>query len=265
MQIVFHMATSLFLSGAICSGQEAEPVIVTKQPSVGGEVVVTGKLLVVGDARLGLTVSKPNETTTTQLPSLPPGIGFVVSELEKGGPADKAGILKNDLLWKMNEQMLVNEGQLAILLRLSMPGEEAVLSVFREGKAREVKVTLGESKVDDGALIRGMLNDSVMRRGDGAVRIVNVEQQKAALSNENGTAEVYRVEGGDAVRIVDTEGKLIFEGVVSGRPELSMVPEVWRRQVSALRRGLEHALSAKAAPMRQPRPRIVPPPRQVGK
>jgi len=61
------------------------------------------------------------------------------------------------------------------------------------------------------------------------------------------------------VRIVDTEGEIIFEAVVNGRPELSMVPEAWRRQVCALRRGLDHALSAKAAPARQPRPRIVPP------
>jgi len=58
---------------------------------------------------------------------------------------------------------------------------------------------------------------------------------------------------------MDKEGKTIFEGVVKGRPELSDVPQEWRRQICAMRRGLDHALSAKAAPMRQPRPRIVPP------
>lgn len=211
------------------------------------------------EARLGLGVSKPDDTTTTQLPMLPPGIGFVVSMIDADGPAEKAGIQKLDLLWKMNEQMLVNEGQLLTLLRLSKPGDEVTVSVFREGKSIDLKLILGEGKPDDGAVIRHMLNDSVMRRDDGALRIVNLEEKKAVYSNEAGTAEVSRVEGGDSVRIVDKEGKTVFERVVRGRPELTAVPENWRRQVCALRRGLDHALSAKEAPMRQPRPRIVPP------
>jgi len=250
MRIILHLTVGILLGGSIASAQKTAPVSIAKEP------------IVIGEARLGLTVSKPDDMTTTQLPSLPPGIGFVVSELEKDGPAEKAGLRKLDLLWKLNEQMLVNEGQLAILLRLSKPGDEAMLSVFREGQPLDLKVTLGEGKADGGAVTQRILNDSVIRKTDGPIRIVNIEQKKAAFSNENGSAEVYRVEEGDAVRIVDPEGNLIFEGVVSGAPELSMVPEDWRRQVCALRRGLDHALSAKAVPMRQPRPRIVSPPRK---
>lgn len=228
------------------------------------ENVSVPKLPAMGEARLGLTVAKPDDNTATQLPSLPPGIGFVVSELESDGPAEQAGVRVSDLLWKMNEQMLVNEGQLATLLRLSRPGDTVTLSVFREGKSLDLKVKLGEGKDGGASAIGKMLNDSVMRKEDGTLRIVNIEQKKAAFSNEKGTAEVYRVEDGDAVRIVDPEGKVIFEGVVKGRPELSMVPDGWRRQVCALRRGLDHALSATAAPTRQPRPRIVPPPSVKG-
>lgn len=212
-----------------------------------------------GEAWLGLSVSKPEDDTTTQLPMLPPGIGFVVTALDKDGPAEKAGMEKLDLFWKYNEQMLVNEGQLLTLLRLAKPGDEAKVSVFREGKSLDLKVLLGEGKADDGAVIRAMLNDSVMRRADGPLRIVNLEEKKAVYSNERGSAEVSRVEEGDAVKIFGPDGKSIFEGVVKGRPELSKVPEGWRRQICAMRRGLDHALSAKAAPMRQPRPRIVPP------
>lgn len=214
----------------------------------------------VGAAWLGLGVSKPDDTTTTQLPSLPPGIGFVVSELEEGGPAEKAGVRKLDLLWKMGEQMLVNEGQLATLLRLSKPGEEVTVSVFREGKSLDLKVTLGEAKGEDGIELRRMLAESVMRSEDGALKIVNLEEKRALYSNEMGSAEVMRVSEGDSVRIVDPEGKLIYEGVMRGKPEHSEVPDGWRRQVCAMRRGLDHALSAKAVPeARQPRPRIVPP------
>lgn len=245
MRAIFHVFLCLALTG-LSPAQESTPVIVAKKP--------------LGDAWLGLGVSKPDETTATQLPSLPPGIGFVVTSLTEDGPAIRAGIRKHDLLWKMNEQMLVNEGQLATLLRLADPGEKVTVSVFRNGEPLDLKVTLGEATGDNGDLIRRMLNDSVMRGDDGALRIVNVEKKTAAISNEKGSAEVSRVDKGDAVRILDPQGKVIFEGVVSGRPELSIVPKEWRKQVCAMRRGLDHALSAKAAPMRQPRPRIVPPP-----
>jgi len=250
MRATFHIVLGLLLGG-LAAAQDTTPVVAAKEP--------------VGVAWLGLGVSKPDETTATHVPALPPGIGFVVTTLDKGGPAERAGVKQLDLLWKMNEQMLVNEGQLATLLRLADPGEEVTVSVFRRGEPVDLKVTLGETKGDNGDVIRRILNDSVMRSDDGALRIVNVEMKTAAISNEKGSAQVSRAEGGDSVRILDPEGKVIFEGVVSGRPEYSDVPQEWRRQVCAMRRGLDHALSATAAPMRQPRPRIVPPPVETGK
>lgn len=213
-----------------------------------------------GEAWLGLGISKPDEVVFTQLPALPPGIGFVVNELAEGGPAEKAGVRKLDLLWKMEEQMLVNEGQLATLLRLAAPGEEVTLSVFREGKSLELKVTLGEGKPPGDEVILRRFADSVIRPGDGPTRIVDLEARKAVVSDKRGRAELTRISEGDAVRITDAAGKVIFEGLVRGQSELSAVPEGWRRQVAAMRRGLDHALSAKPAPQRQPRPRIVPPP-----
>lgn len=250
MRVTFHIVLGLVLGG-LSLAQEPAPIVVAREP--------------VGDAWLGLGVSKPDETTITHLPALPPGIGFVVTALDKEGPAKMAGVKEHDLLWKMNEQMLVNEGQLATLLRLAVPGDEVTVSVFRKGESIDLKVTLGETKGDNGEVIRQMLNDSVMRRDDGAIRIVNVERKTATISNDRGNAEVSRVENGDAVRILDPNGEVIFEGVVNGRPELSNVPYKWRKQICAMRRSLDHALSAKAAPMRQPRPRIVPPPAELDK
>ncbi len=244
MRITLHLLALIFLTGGYGFSQEEKPAATSGT----------------GVAWLGLGLSKPDDRTTTQLPALPPGIGFVVTELDEDGPAAKAGVRKLDLLWKMGEQMLVNEGQLATLLRLSRPGEEVVVSVFREGKTLDLKVKLGEAKADDGAAIRRVLSDAVLREEDGALKIVNIEEKRAIVSNEKGTAEVMRVSEGDSVRIVDPDGKVIYEGVIRGRPEFSEVPVEWRRQVCAMRRGLEHALSVQAVPeIRQPRPRIVPP------
>lgn len=246
MRAILHLAAVFFWANALLA-QDTTPVTAVKPQPTN-----------TGDARLGLTVSKPDLSTTSHLPSLPPGIGFVVSDVEKDGPADKAGIHKLDLIWKMDEQLLVNEGQLATLLRLANPGDEVTISLFREGKHLDLKLTLGTGKDDSAAIIEKMLNDSVNRKEDGDLRIVNVEQKSAQVSNDNGTVEIHRTSDGDAVRIVNTEGELIFEATVKGKPELSLVPDGWRKEVCALRRGLDHATSAYPAPLRQPRPRIVP-------
>ena len=248
MRASVHLLSFALVCGAVGSAQDAAPVVVAKQP--------------VGEAWLGLSVSKPDDVTTTQLPALPPGIGFVVKEIAAGGPAEQAGVRKHDLLWKMGEQMLVNEGQLATLLRLAAPGDKVTLSFFREGTSLDLKVTLGEGKGGEDEEMRRMLVDSVMRPDDGAIRIMDLEEKKAVVTDSRGSAEVTRLSHGDSVRIVDTAGKLLFEGIVGDRHELSTVPEDWRRQVYAMRRGLDHALSATPAPMRQPRPRIVPPPKK---
>jgi hypothetical protein len=247
MRNILHLLAALLVAASPAFSQEEV---------APAAVVETGS----GVARLGLGVSKPDDTTTTQLPSLPPGIGFVVSELEEGGPAEKAGVRKLDLLWKMGEQMLVNEGQLATLLRLSKPGDEVTVSVFRQGKSLDITVTLGEAEGDDGEVIQRVLADSVLRSEDGALRIVNLGEKRALYSNEKGSAEVIRVSEGDSVSILDPGGNVVFEGVLRGKPEFSEVPDGWRRQICAMRRGLDHALSAKQVPhVRQPRPRIVAP------
>lgn len=245
MRASVHLLSFALVCGAVGSAQDAAPVAVAKQP--------------VGEAWLGLSVSKPDDVTTTQLPALPPGIGFVVKEIAAGGPAERAGIRRHDLLWKMGEQMLVNEGQLATLLRLAAPGDEVTVSVFREGESLDLEVTLGEGKGGDGEEIRRMLADSVIRPDDGAMRIMDLEEKKAVVTDSRGSAEVTRRDAGDFVRILDTEGKTVFEGFAGDRPEISTIPEGWRKQVCAMRRGLDHALSATPAPMRQPRPRIVMP------
>jgi hypothetical protein len=100
----------------------------------------------------------------------------------------------------------------------------------------------------------------LIRPDDGAMRMMDLEEKKAVVTDSRGSAELTRRDDGDFVRIVDTKGKLLYEGILGDRPEQSTVPEGWRKQVCAMRRGLDHALSASPAPaMRLPRPRIVMP------
>jgi hypothetical protein len=209
-------------------------------------------------AWLGLRVVKPDETTTSHLPSLPPGIGFVVLSVDEGGPAEAAGLNALDVVWKFGDQMLVNEGQLAVLLGHREPGDEVVLSLFRSGRPMELTITLGDAPPKR-SRFRGEIADAAILPGEGGpMKVVNVGNRTASYSTEEGQAWIQR-EGDDYKVVVHgPDGKLVFEGKIPSGEELDTIPKEWRRRVCALRRGLDHALEGRMVPVRPPRPRVVP-------
>ena len=213
-------------------------------------------------AWLGLQVSRPDDSITAHLPELPPGIGFMVRSVNEGGPAETAGIKEFDILWKLGDQMLVNEGQLAALLRLSKPGDEIALSGFRAGKPLEVKLTLGEVPEKKRPFPDDLVDSAILPGGEcrGPMRVFSISDKVASYANDEGRAEVQRVDDVYQVKILGPEDELIFEGDLPKDGNLDAIPDGWKRRVHALRRGLDHALKGGMAPVRQPRPRVVPPP-----
>jgi len=211
-------------------------------------------------AWLGLQVDKPDATITAHLPSLPPGIGFVIRSVDAAGPAKAAGLRELDVLWKIGEQMLVNEGQLAALLRLSKPGDEITLSGFRAGKPLEVKLKLDEAPVMKRPFPVELLDSAILPGScGGPQRVINVGDRTASYTTDEGRAVIRREGELYKVTIQGPEDALIFAGDMPVDGSLDMVPEAWRRRVHALRRGLDHALEGRTIPERQPRPRVVAP------
>ena len=214
-------------------------------------------------AWLGLHLSKPDETTAAQLPDLPPGIGFVVKSIDEGGPAQVAGIAELDLLWKIGDQMLVNEAQVAALLRLSKPGQEIVLSGFRAGKPMEVRLKLGEAPNTKKPFTCDMVESSIFPGGrSGPMRVVNVAEKSASFSADKERAVVRREGEIYLVKIEGPEDAVIFDGELAKDEALDKLPESWRQRIQVLCRTLDRALEANPSPQRQPRPRVVPAPPQ---
>lgn len=212
------------------------------------------------NAWLGLEVGKPDQTTTSHLPALPSGIGFVIQSVDEGGPAEAAGLKALDVLWKFGNQLLVNEGQLAILLSHHKPGDEVPLSLFRSGRALELQVTLGEAPQKTGRFPREIADAAILPGEGGPMKVVNVGTRTASYATEEGQAWIQR-EGDDYKVVVHgPDGSVVFEGKIPSGDELDNIPKEWRRRVCALRRGLDHALEGRMVPVRPPRPRVVAPP-----
>lgn len=212
------------------------------------------------NAWLGLKVAKPDETITAHVPSLPQGIGFVVKSIDAGGPAETAGLTQFDLVWKLGDQMLVNEAQLAALLRLSKPGEEVAISAFRGGKPLEVKLKLGEAPQLQKPISGEMLQAAMLPGScDLPMRVVNVSEKSASFSADEGKAVVRREGEAYQVKISGPRDEAIFEGNLSKDDKLDGLPEEWRKKIQVLCRTLDQALDGGMMPPRQPRPRVVVP------
>jgi hypothetical protein len=211
-------------------------------------------------AWLGVQVAKPDPSITAHLPDLLPGIGFLVTSVDKEGPAEKAGLAAFDVIWKFDGQLLVNESQLAALLRLRAPGDDVKLSGFRRGQATEFTVSLGKAPERDSREMARLIDASLLPGAEQSVpmRVVRVNEKVASYSTDEGHVHVSKSHEGYQVSIAGPDGKPIYQGEMSADGTIAGLSENWVRRVHALRRGLDHQLAAQASQMAS-RPRVIPP------
>lgn len=210
---------------------------------------------------VGLQVGKLDEVMRAHATGLPKGVGFLVSSVDAGGPAEAAGVKPYDILWKLNEQLLVNEAQFATLLQLNKPGESIELTLLRSGERLSFELVLAE--MPRGAERSGISAVELPLMPPGmpgiAKTIVYPQTRTAEYSREDGGV-ARLVYDGDEPRVVITgaDGEEIYAGPVR-KDGGFMVPEGWRRSVGALLRTMHHSQQPDWQP-RRPRPRVVMPP-----
>ena len=70
--------------------------------------------------------------------------GALVSEVEKGSPADKAGVQVSDIILKFNGRTVERSIDLPRMVGATRPGTRATLTVWRKGATRDLTVVVGE-------------------------------------------------------------------------------------------------------------------------
>jgi serine protease Do len=63
-----------------------------------------------------------------------------------GSPADKAGILENDIILEADGEKITEENPLAVIIQRKLPGDTLALKLSSKGKEKDVVVTLEEWK-----------------------------------------------------------------------------------------------------------------------
>lgn len=250
------------LLGSVYGAEPEATPSTSTAPFPGDETRLTPPNVVKGPVWMGFRVSKPDEATRAHLPELPQGIGFVIQSVEAKGPAETAGLKPLDVVWKFEDQLLVNEGQLAVLMRLKKVGDEVPLAVFRGGKEMEISLKIGAFPLNRPLAMGPNVEATVIPEESGMLtRIINREERTASLEVNDGKATLKRMADGKGyeLEIRNVAEEIIFNGNLAANGNADAVPEVWRRRVYALRRGLDSAIDGRFEHVRPPRQRIVPP------
>jgi serine protease Do len=72
------------------------------------------------------------------------GGGVLIGDVSPDTPASKAGIKKGDVVLELNGQPIEAANQLQVQISQMAPGTPAKMKIWRDGKAQDVTVTLGE-------------------------------------------------------------------------------------------------------------------------
>jgi len=82
---------------------------------------------------------------------LPEPAGALLSSVEPGSPAAKAGLEPGDVIRTVNDQKIATPKDLAMTVATVKPGEEARLHLVRDGTELDIKVRVGEQPNDRAA------------------------------------------------------------------------------------------------------------------
>jgi 2-alkenal reductase len=94
---------------------------------------------------LGLTGQTEIDLFTAEERGLPQSQGVLVIDVTDDGPSDRAGLREGDLVIRIDDEPLADFGDLiSYLVAKTEPGQQARLTVLRDGETVELTVTLGE-------------------------------------------------------------------------------------------------------------------------
>jgi serine protease Do len=190
---------------------------------------------------LGLDFGPLSDAVRAHVPELPKGIGFVVTRVAPGSPAEAAGVKPYDVFWKLGDQWIANRAQLATLLHLQKEGEEVKLGMYRSGEALTVPVVLGRQTDRN---LTAVLPAPSPVQPDVPVKVLYPAEGKAETNAADGKAVLKLVDGRAEVKIVSSDGTVIYEGPVKSAQGVSLVPEPWRQRVGVLERGLVQTMNS---------------------
>lgn len=142
--------------------------------------------------KIGVLIQEMTEELAESF-SLDKSRGALVASVERGGPADKAGIRTRDVILSFDGKNIDTSVDLPRIVGNTKPGTKVQVEVWRDGSIRKLMVVVGEMSGDEGAPVQKQ-----SRSGDAASKLGLAlkelsSDQKDQIGVDNGllVEEVY--------------------------------------------------------------------------
>ena len=169
---------------------------------VSNQLRVSGK---VTRGRIGVTIQEVTRDLAESFGMNKAG-GALISSVEKGGAADKAGIQVSDVIVKFDGKTVASSTDLPRMVAATKPGSKVVVELWRRGDSKEVSLTVAEMP-DDARVAQngGAAPESVARLGL-LLSELNAEQKNALqvkggllVEDAKGAAARAELQRGDVI------------------------------------------------------------------
>ncbi len=174
---------------------------------VADQLKTTGKVV---RGRIAVAIGEVTKEVADSL-GLPKAEGALVSSVEPGGPADKAGIQPGDIITKYNGHEVNTATDLPRMVGDTAPGTKATITIWRKGQSRDLPITIAEMQPDKVAKAETKKPTPPKERASNALGIAVSDipaDQKKSLKITNGVT-VDAVEG-PAARAGFEKGDIIL-------------------------------------------------------
>ena len=101
----------------------------------------------VSRGRIGVVIQEVTKELADSF-GLPKASGALVNQVEKGSPADKAGIEALDIIVRFDGKAIGSSSDLPRIVGGTRPGTRVVLQVLRKGASKDLSITVGELPED---------------------------------------------------------------------------------------------------------------------
>ncbi|MDI6751177.1 MAG: DegQ family serine endoprotease [Rhodocyclaceae bacterium] len=192
--------------------------------NVEQQLLAKGK---VSRGRLGITIQEVDQALADSF-GLDKPRGALVSSVEPGSPAAKAGLQSGDIILRFNGKEIAQSAELPMLVGGTPPGQQAQLEIWRKGASRTLTAALGEMKPATAKGDEAGAQEAPAGRLNLALRPLTREERS-------------EVEGGTGLIVEDVgDGPAARSGIRPGDVILAANGERVA-SVAQLRKQLEHA------------------------
>lgn len=159
----------------------------------------------VSRGRIGVQIGVVSEDVAKAI-GLNEAKGAMVSQVEPGGPAAKAGVQPGDVIITFDGKDIKQMSDLPRIVGETKPGTSASMDVWRRGKAVALKVTVGEIPTADDAATAGKPSAPEAAKADAlGLKVRSLTEPERTKLN---------IKGG--VQVVDVQGPAASAGIAAG-------------------------------------------------